>query len=224
MKSLSIFALLACLSGANALTLTGINGTPTDSNGNWHTGWYNTFGPEIGKNAYVALGSAEGAFLNSGNGPSTLLSINLNPGVYNLFAYFDGNEIYAGRDYWGVNLFFNGSTETTGISAFAAPKGHGDTDPEFTANAGQTRNLSGSANIMAANSLLYQEGEVTVTLTGFSTNKVDVYNRDRVGQYALGVNGRDDHVVEMQLTVVPEPASLAAIGVGIAAVLRRRRK
>ncbi len=224
MKTLTLIALAACVSGANALTLTGLNGTPTDANGNWHTGWYNTFGPEIGKNAYVAVGSLTGAFVNSGNSASTLLSIDLHPGVYHLYAFFDGNEITPGRDFWGINLFFNGSSESAGISAFGVPKGFGDEDPEFFANGGQTRNLSGAANITAANSLLYTDGDLTVTLTKYCTDKVDVHSVDRVGQYALGVNGRDDHIVEMELTVVPEPATLAALGLGAAALLRRRKK
>ncbi|MEQ1823024.1 MAG: PEP-CTERM sorting domain-containing protein [Fimbriimonadaceae bacterium] len=225
MKTLTLCIALAATAGANALTLTGLNGTPTDANGDWHTGWYNTYGPEVGKNAYIAMDSLNGAFLNSGNGPSTLLSIDLSqPGVHRLYAFFDGNEIFAGRDYWGLNLFFNGSTESAGISAFGRPKGAGDADPSFWTNAGQTRNLPGNRTITAANSLLFQDGSLSVSLTKFSTDRIEVHNLDRVGQYALGANGRLDHVVEMELTVVPEPATLAALGFGLTAVLRRRKR
>ena len=105
--------------------LTGLNGFPTNSAGAWHTGWYNTFGSpsDPGKNAYVIAGSSVlGNFLNSGNATPTMIDVDISaPGRYQFCALFEGNEIYAGRDFWGLNLFFNGQNVLPKISAYSAP-------------------------------------------------------------------------------------------------------
>ncbi len=212
-----------CVASSHALSLTGICGFPTDANGNWKIGWYNTHGPDVGKNGYVALDNVTSGFVNSGNAGSTEISIDLNTvGTHRLFVYFDGSEIYSGRDFWGVNLFFNGHNDAAGISAF----GHAEyavdlAAPQFFADSANTLNKNGDLNIAGAGTLVYSDGNRKVTLTSYSTT-ADVYNFDRVDNFKLGSSGRNDHVTVLDLTVVPEPASMAVIGVGILGLIRRR--
>jgi hypothetical protein len=209
---------------SNAVSLTGICGFVTDAGGNWQIGWYNTHGPDGGKNAYVVRDDVNGGFLNSGNGAATQVSIDLSaPGDYTLFSYFDGNEIYGGRDFWGLNLFFDGDQEAPGISAFGAPQGSGDNNPEFWANSGNTLNLAADEDRWGSGSLSYRSGNTEVILTRYATTS-DVYSLDRVDNFQLGSSGRNDHVTVIGLTVVPEPASLSALVLGSLALLRRRRK
>lgn len=212
--------------GANALSLTGICGFPTDDAGNWHTGWYNTFGPDAGKNAYVVVGpNVNGAFVNSGNGAPTQVSIDLStPGDYTLFAFFDGNEMTPGRDFWGINLFFDGNGSTPGISAFAKPQWANEAaPPAFSANTGTTLDLTASHAIAGSGSLTYSGSGATAVLSRYATT-ANVYSLDRVNNFALGASGRNDHVAVIGLHVVPEPASVAALGLGVVSLIRRRRK
>ena len=214
---------------ASALTLSGINGFPTDASGNWHTGWYNTYGgsDDIGKNGYViAAADTQGSFLNSGNSAQTSISFDLNtPGTYNFLVFWDGEEIFAGRDFWGLNLFFNGNNSAAGISAFAQPQGSDRPEsPQYWANGGLTLTLDGKSSIFGTGSTVFQDGDKSVALTRYVTNKSSVYQLDRVDNWSIRTSGRNDHVTEFTLQVVPEPATLGALGTGILALTRMRRR
>jgi hypothetical protein len=229
MKLASGILALSLAAASHSLTLTGINGTPSDSIGNWEIGWYNTYGSQndVGKNAYVSLGnSLTSQFVNSGNGPDTMINIDLSvPGTYHLVAFFDGNEIYPGRDFWALNLFFNGQNHNPGISAVTTPSySEPGPDSTFWASSGATKNLSGYGDTFAAGSLIYQSGHYSVALTKYTIAAQQSYSLDRVSQYGWGVNDRDDHVVELTLLVVPEPTTVMALAVGAVALLRRRRR
>jgi len=216
---------LALSGSASAVSLTGICGFPTDDAGNWKIGWYNTHGPDPGKNAYITRGDVDGSFLNSGNNASTGIILDLNaPGTYHVYAFFDGNEMTTGREIWGVNLFFDGNNTTPGISAFGRARWATDSGPAtFSANGGNTLDITGLSSVAGANQLSYTVGGKTITLTSFATT-ADVYSLDRVDNFALGASGRNDHIAVMELTVVPEPASLAILGLGFAGLARRRRR
>lgn len=216
---------LALSGSASAVSLTGICGFPTDDAGNWKIGWYNTHGPDPGKNAYITVGDVGGDFVNSGNNASTGIILDLNtPGIYHVYAFFDGNEMTAGRETWGVNLFFDGNNSTPGISAFGRARWATDSGPiSFSANGGNTLDITGLNSVAGANQLSYTVGDKTITLTSLATT-ADVYSLDRVDNFALGASGRNDHIAVMELTVVPEPASLAILGLGIAGLARRRRR
>ena len=214
---------LVVAASAFSVRLTGLNGTPTDSNGNWHTGWYNTYGDsrDPGKNAYLAMGDANGVFLNSGNTASSLaLDIDLSrPGVYSLFAFFDGREIYAGRDFWSLNLFFDGETMNPGISVYGRPDYVGSqTPPEVWANSRRQLDVTGRHGVLGSGSFTFGD----VRLTGFRT-MVDS-GLDRVNNFAIGASGRTDHVAQFTLEVVPEPASWAALGLGLVTLRRLKSK
>lgn len=224
MRILALGSVFGIAALSPAITLTGICGFVTDAAGNWNTGWYNTFGPDGGKNGYVVVGSnVNGGFINSGNSAATMISVNLaTPGDYRLYVYFDGNEIYPPRDFWGVNLFFNGNNSSPGISAYGVPRGAGESTPAFSANFGNTLNLQANTNVAGSGTLLYQSGSEKVILTGYSVTH-GIYNVDRVNNFSLGASGRLDHVTVLDLRVVPEPATLTALGGGLLALLRRRR-
>lgn len=214
---------LLVTSYAHATTLTGICGFPTDELGNWKIGWYNTYGPDGGKNGYVTVDDIGGNFINSGNGAATHISLDLTaPGTYRIYTYFDGDEMTAGREYWGINLFFGGDSAQPGISAFGRAQWAGDSVPDFFANGGTTLDLTGEHDVLGANRLSHTIGSWTVMLTDFRTT-ADVFALDRVDNFNLGASGRNDHIAMMELTVVPEPATLAILGIGIAGLRRRRR-
>lgn len=224
MRGLIIAAATGSVVAANAVSLTGICGFVTDASGNWQIGWYNTHGPDGGKNAYVVRDSVNGAFLNSGNGAATQVSVDLStPGDYLLYAYFDGNEIYSGRDFWGLNLFFDGDASNPGISAFGRPQSAGEDSHGFWANSCNTLDLAAGANVWGSGQLAYRSGNTEIILTDYSTTK-DVFNFDRVDNFQLGSSGRNDHVTVIGLHVVPEPATVATLGAGVLALIRRRRR
>lgn len=216
---------LALTGSASAVTLTGICGFPTDDAGNWKIGWYNTHGPDPGKNAYITVGDVDGGFVNSGNSASTGIILDLSaPGTYRVYAFFDGDEMTAGRETWGINLFFDGQNSNPGISVFGRARWATDNGPAtFAANGGTTLDLTGLNNVAGANQLSYSAGGTTIELTSFATT-ADVYSLDRVDNFALGASGRNDHIAVVELTVVPEPASFAILGLGVAGLVRRRRR
>ena len=98
MRTTALGGLFGIAALSPAVTLSGICGFVTDSTGNWNTGWYNTHGPDGGKNAYVGTGPSEnGAFVNSGNSSATRISIDLNtPDYYRLYPFFIARDISVG--------------------------------------------------------------------------------------------------------------------------------
>lgn len=223
MRSLVLLCSLTISSASLAATLTGLNGTPTDASGNWHTGWYNTFGGngDAGKNAYLIQGSNPyGSFLNSGNtAESTKIDVDLSaPGRYDFLAVFEGNEIFAGRDFWSLNLFFDGYNAAPAISVFGRPT-WGLSPEVSTANSGRQLSVDGKTNVMGSGTLDYGN----IRLVRFATF-VDPFQMDRVNNFNLGSSGRNDHVAAFTLEVVPEPSSLAVAGLGLLGLMRQRSR
>ncbi len=82
------------------------------------------------------------------------------------------------------------------------------------------------ASAVSGNGLL---ATVTVDLTGFSTagNSWDIHLTDDFGTTTQILNGTTDvtgNLVDGSLTVVPEPVTIALLGVGSVGVLLRRRR
>lgn len=223
MRRALILALGLCATSSFAVRLTGLNGSPTDAQGNWHTGWYNTYGGngDTGKNAYVILGdNPNGNFVNSGNTTqSTAINVDLTqPGQYKFLAFFDGSEIYAGRDYWSLNLFFDGNNVNPAISVYARPSA-GLTPQQVWLNTGRQVSVDAKNQVFGSGRDTY----ANVRLTDFATFK-DPYSIDRVNNFNLGASGRNDHVAAFTLEVVPEPGTVTALAIGSMLLLRKRRR
>ena len=192
----------------------------TDGTGNAGINYWNTLGQDGGiYNLYLKDGLS---VVNSGEGPTTRINIDLLPGSYtfNIFA----DSVAAGTSF-GLNLFFNLNDNAPGISVFGPADSF-----SFSPNSGSTRQLNGAA-IAGANTATFVDGSTTVFLTGFnivspvvgaSPDEVDAYNNapnnnpDFTGSFSLRVTGPG--------TELPEPASMMLLGGGLIGLLAASRR
>ncbi len=186
-------------------TLTGAIAFQTDSAGNTGGQIWNTLGSDSIWNLYVIQGAPGGAFVNSGNGASTSISIPLSVGA-NAFT-FEG-DFSVGISYQGLNLFFNGNNTIPAISVFDAVGVTGGLP-----NGGTTRQLDGTT-IAGADTLVAYVDNYRVTVSGFLA-RLNVAGTDRASPQADSPNGTADNLITLTLTVEAAPAIPALGGAGL---------
>ena len=130
----------------------------------------------------------------------------------------------------GLNLFFDGNDVKPAISALAFANGTSTSNyPSYTANSAATTatlNPLVSGGVNGAGTLSFVDGGNRITLTEFRDTTAGIYGIDRVGEFSLGANGNHDSVLEftLQVTAIPEPASLLALGAGSLLLLGRSKR
>ncbi|HVT13601.1 MAG TPA: PEP-CTERM sorting domain-containing protein [Fimbriimonadaceae bacterium] len=237
LKAVAMCAFAAAIGSANAQTvmLTGINWYTLDSGHQYTGGYANTYGGDTySRNLYVTENQTVGfgALLNSQNLTTlpTRVAVNVGTtGTYN-FEMYCNDESTVDHAFWGLNLFFNQDDRHPWISVhnvvnvdgFQAqnPVGTPTLDP-FSMGLVQ----EGSSNGVGP---VYVSGNIQVQLTAFHTWSANHYNVDRVDNFTDNGghgNGTKDDVIEftLQVTSVPEPASIAVLGVASLIAIRRRR-
>ena len=203
-------AVLTAMAAGAQPVLTGAIAFETDSSGAATDGYWNTAGGDGIWNLYVIPGAPGGAFVNSGNGGATSISIPLSPGTYTFTLQGDHSLI---QTYRGVNLFFDGDNTNPGISVYEA---NGVTGGQPDGNS--TRELNGSL-ITGANSLTWEIAGARVVLSDYLV-RTSVSNEDRVLNFNNTPNQINDDLITFTLTVElwPVPA-LGSAGAAALALL-----
>lgn len=215
---LATFALLACLGHQlSAATLTGVTFFSADSQGNSTLEVWNTVGGDIPFNLYLYDGVNA---INTGNGSGASINIPLlTSGTYTFI--FKAQPGLQTPTHFGVNLFFDGATNTPGISALVTAN-----SSTFVANGSPlTPRLDGLPIVSGSNTLTYINGFYTTTLIALSESKS---GGNQVGGYTNtpGLVGGNDYVGSFALSVAtPEPGTYLMLGTSLMALglFRRRR-
>jgi len=220
------------------LALTGLVEYHTNPDGNYPGGWsdrWNTL-PDLSIwNLWVARDHVQGAFINGPDNSQAGISIPLSDGDYTFCIFGEAPDNHAPFPFWGLNLFFNGQTQTPSISAFGPLVVPGGDAPWFLSDSGRyTLALDGNTPVPGAGVLSFAQEDTTVSLTRYWWSHPAVESLDRVNDYTLGASTVSDFVgalslhVETRGTAVPEPPSftllVVALATGGALKLRRRRK
>ena len=217
MRSTVLTVLLALASGPflSASSLTGISFFTASAQGNSTLEAWNTVGGDVFYNLYLYNGVTP---LNSGNGSGTAINLPLTAGTYSFI--FRAQPGFQNPGQFGMNLFFDGATNTPGISALV-----GAGTSTFAANGAPfTPRMDGLPIVAGANSLLYVNGNSRVTLTALSEQRE---GGNRVSAYSNSPSATrgDDYVGGFTLSVAtPEPTTFALLGSALvfAGLLRRR--
>jgi hypothetical protein len=179
---------------------------------------------------FLAPGSynATPAYYNPTPGP---LSVTLTNGTYNFFA-----TAAFGSSYGATNMWFDGAA-TPGISVFSGSSSSlGSAAPYYAEGAsGQElyNSSTGAQTVTGSNSLTYTDAIGTVTLTAYQLDQPSLVTAAGVPtinaqsstgsqqptgiEFTLVVSGVQD-------TSVPEPASMALLGAGLAGLGAARRR
>jgi hypothetical protein len=217
--SLALVSLVALSAvPARGAFLTGAVVYSTDAAGAPSSGEYwNTSGFDNRYNLYVAIGPND-PILNPGNGASAGITLPLPVGTYTYDIYGENSPVF---DHYGLALYFNGSA-TPGIAAYVTT-GHSGASVVTTADGSVT--MEGEPAV-SPDSLSFVDTTTTVTLTNFSWTGPAPGGLDRVSAYDSTPSGQPDFLGSFTLTVtsnpiptgnitpVPEPASLALLGLG----------
>ena len=223
---------------AESVTLSGLHLFGLDAAGNLEipTGGLYTYVPNGGNfDLWVTQGGISDPFINGPTRDNAGISVPLNPGSYT-FSIFgasgcgEGQSIFpCASPQYGLNLFFNGNGDTPGISVMAATNYSATPPfPAFSANSGTTVNLSGSAQVAGAGTLVFTDGATSVTLTNFQWSVPMVYNLDRISNFTTSPDGSRDFVGQFALQVsttrpLPEPSTLVLLASGLVGLLAGRR-
>ncbi|WP_174998923.1 PEP-CTERM sorting domain-containing protein [Rugamonas aquatica] len=216
---------------ADTLSLTGASVYDINSAGVYVGNGWDTSGSDAAANLYLLTTPNDASsFINGGNGPATSLNQNLStPGTYTFYFRADGGGFNWPTSSAGLNLFFNGSNNTPGVSAYVP---FNAVHPTVAAYGNNSLGINGG-DVQAANSLSFSVGNTTLTLSNFTL--FDYANPavpnavpDLVGFYDNTPNHLADYSGSFTVNVsaVPEPGQWAMMvgGIGLLAATRRRRK
>jgi hypothetical protein len=205
---LLICILLGAVCGrSHATTLSGLMEFSALANGSFdNRAVWNTRGGDSSVNLWVVSGSSpNGPFINGPTDAQAAISIPLSPGTYT-FSLLVGQQEESLLPYHALNLFFNGSNNTPGISVFAATQTNANPPfPPFSVGA-SSYTLSLSAQpVAAAGSLVFSDGINRVTLIDYRWAAASVYNIDRTtapaGPGSTTPDGVPDWVGQFTLVV-----------------------
>lgn len=171
----------------------------------------NTVGGDQADNIYVIEASSfTGAFINSGDGPSTSINIPLTAGTYT-FTFFAGGGDDVGC--FGMNLFFNGNGNSPGISVSAPLNSPASLQScpaaPCSADSGSTMSLFEAA-VPGAGTVSFTSGSTPVTLQSYVLYSFGTYNIDRVGAYDDVPDGQPDHIGQFTIQVGCQVTALGA--------------
>jgi hypothetical protein len=165
-----------------------------------------------------------GAFVNGPSDSQAAISITLTPGTYK-FSFLGGGGVDPNNTNSGLNIYFDGSTSTPGISVFG-PVQSSATVPSFSPDGASATEGFNLATVPGANSIIYSDGANQVTLTSYSwalpsVNNVDRVSQPNVGFSSVGPDGSPDWVGQITLNVVavPEPGTGGLLAAGSLALL-----
>ena len=202
--------MMATATPANASLLTGLvvvatdtlGGAPGSGGGIWSTSTQNWW------KLWVNEGPIGGSFLNGPDASGAGLNIPMTEGIHTFT--IQGAGSYIGADYFALNMFFNGQTAATQISAYAPLQQTTVRQPFFVNHSQQTSGMDLDF-LPAAGTLTFVETLTTVTLTDFGWSRPEVFGQDRIGPLTTFRDGEIEFVGQLtvQVTVVPEPASLS---------------
>jgi hypothetical protein len=212
----------------------------------WHT--YSAPGPAW--NVFVLDGAIPGnTILNKTDGVAPDRTIDIPLTVGNTYTFTFGVSHTAtgdlGFDYYGLNLFFdkdplianwdegNGGTVnyTPDISVYAQPDRDGPmvgTQPAFMANSAAATMGYPIYDKPGAGTLVYSSGTVQVTLTDYVLYAKSAglgldYESATTTLGPFIPDTYPDVIGEYTLVVTPEPMTMALLGLGSLALIRRRR-
>lgn len=210
---------------AHAQTLSGAILFSTDATGNASGGQiWNTLAGDGNFNLWLRQGAS---FVNGPADAQAGISIPLTTGTYTYAIY---GEPGGSSGFDGLNLFFDGNTNTPRLSAFGATQTTAAPSP-FAADSGNTLALN-TTSVAGAGTLTYVDGATTIVLSNFTWAVPAVNNTDLVGSVTTGASGNNDFVGSFTLNVrgpvaVPEPGSVALL-IGLATTgagfLSRRKR
>lgn len=154
------------------------------------------------------------------------LSIDLSPGTYTFSGYFSTNPL---ASYGNVSLFFGGSG-TPGITVQSATTDSLASVPAYSADANTTFGLTSPWWLAGSNSLSYDNGTSTATLSNFvlaNNSLLTSIGAPAVSWGSLAPDGTNNIGTQFTLTVandvaVPEPANLLLFAPALALLMFRR--